>query len=105
MGLIFDLGFKARDLASSAIVGLDRSPEALLAQFAVIAVHGFGGVVLVVQPSGCGVDRARARHQLARRARSSVVGTKGEVSMFCHLGRAGSVQSWARAWLARSLSR
>ena len=79
MGWVFDIGFKACDLASSAIVGFDWPPEALLAEFAGIAVYSSGGVGLVVQPSSCGVDRARARHQLARRARGSVVGIEGEV--------------------------
>jgi hypothetical protein len=79
VGRVFDLGLKSCDLAASSVVEFDESFETLLAEFAGIAVRSSGGVVLVVLPSGCGVDSAWTLHGLTRRARRCVVIVEGDV--------------------------
>jgi hypothetical protein len=76
---VFDFGLKAGDLAAPPIVGFDGPSETLFAEFAGIAVHGFGGVALVVQSPGCDVDGARAGHQVAGWASGRVVIVEGKV--------------------------
>jgi len=49
VSVVFGLGFEACDLAATSIIGFDGSPQALVTEYAGIAIHRFGGVGLVRQ--------------------------------------------------------